>query len=165
MSARGPDDDAAEHAYEDARDAAAASTDTTPADVRAFVTAGRATFTLEGKAARYTYRVNRSQNDDGRPPVYFASLLTGPDNTADYTYIGLLDPSTGALRLTAKSTYTAETLPVRALRWALPILFAGRALPAPARLLHIGRCGRCGRALTVPSSIDAGIGPECATKL
>ena len=130
-------------------------------DARIFITAGRAVFTLEGRDARYTYRVNRSE--DGR--AYFVSLLTGPDNTADYTYMGLLDVDTGRVRLTAKSSYTPESMPVVALRWALPILWSGSALPAPARLLHVGRCGRCGRALTVPSSIDAGIGPECATKL
>jgi hypothetical protein len=26
---------------------------------------------------------------------------------------------------------------------------------------HEGRCGRCGRALTVPESVERGIGPEC----
>ena len=26
---------------------------------------------------------------------------------------------------------------------------------------HEGRCGRCGRKLTVPESIEAGYGPEC----
>ena len=29
---------------------------------------------------------------------------------------------------------------------------------------HEGKCGRCGRKLTVPESIEAGIGPECAGK-
>ena len=131
-------------------------------DARTFITAGRATFTLQGRGARcYTYKVTRSE-DGG---AYFVSLLTGPDNTADYTYMGLLDVDTGRVRLTAKSTYTPASTPVIALRWALPILWRGDELPTPARLLHIGRCGRCGRALTVPSSINAGIGPECATKL
>jgi hypothetical protein len=27
---------------------------------------------------------------------------------------------------------------------------------------HEGKCGKCGRALTVPSSILTGIGPECS---
>jgi hypothetical protein len=27
---------------------------------------------------------------------------------------------------------------------------------------HEGKCGRCGRLLTVPSSIESGIGPECS---
>ncbi len=130
-------------------------------DARAFITAGRAVFTLQGLSTRYTFRVNRSK--DGA--VLFASLLTGSDNTADYTYVGVLDGQTGHLRLTAKSSYTAESTPVIALRWALSIVWKGGVLPTPARLMHVGRCGRCGRALTVPSSIDAGIGPECATKL
>ena len=130
-------------------------------DARAFITAGRATFTLEGRDARYTFRVNRSE-DGG---AYFVSLLTGPDNTADYTYVGLLAIGSGYLHLTRKSTYTPKSTPVIALRWALPIVWRGDTLPTPARLMHIGKCGRCGRALTVPSSIDAGIGPECATKL
>ncbi len=130
-------------------------------DPRAFITAGRAVFTLQGLSARYTFRVLRSK--DGA--VLFASLLTGSDNTADYTYMGVLSVESGYLRLTGASTYTPESTPVIALRWALPIVWKGGTLPAPARLMHVGRCGRCGRALTVPSSIDAGIGPECATKL
>ncbi len=130
-------------------------------DPRTFITAGRATFTLEGLSARYTFRVSRGL--DGR--VLFVYLLTGPNNTTDYTYVGLLDETRGGVILTSASRYTAESTPVIALRWALPIIWNGGTLPAPARLMHVGRCGRCGRALTVPSSIDAGIGPECATKL
>lgn len=130
-------------------------------DARAFITAGRAVFTLQGRDSRYTFRVNRSK--DGR--VLFVGMLTGPDNTADYTYVGVLDAATGYLRLTGASAYDRHTLPVIALRWALPILWQGGVLPAPARLMHVGKCGRCGRALTVPTSILAGIGPECATKL
>ena len=30
---------------------------------------------------------------------------------------------------------------------------------------HEGRCGRCGRALTVPESIDTGFGPHCAAEM
>ena len=130
-------------------------------DARTFITAGRAVFTLEGREARYTYRVNKSE-DGG---AHFVQLLTGPDNTRDYTYLGLLMAETGAVYLTSASHYTHKSMPVVALRWALDILWRGEELPAPARLMHVGRCGRCGRALTVPSSIDAGIGPECATKL
>ena len=136
-------------------------------DARVFICAGRAVFTLQGREARYTYRVSKSHEsaDTGRRPVWFVSLLTGPDNTADYTYMGLLIPDTGAVYLTSKSSYTPKSTPVVALRWALDLVWRGLELPAPARLMHVGRCGRCGRALTVPASIDAGIGPECATQL
>ncbi len=135
-------------------------------DPRTFITAGTAIFTLEGREARYTFKVSRRGGDDvTNPPIYFVSLLTGPDNTADYTYMGVLNADTGYVHLTRASTYTPESTPVKALRWALPILWRGDTLPPPARLMHIGKCGRCGRALTVPTSIDAGVGPECATKL
>jgi hypothetical protein len=35
------------------------------------------------------------------------------------------------------------------------------ALPSGWEFRHEGRCGRCGRTLTVPESIDSGFGPEC----
>lgn len=131
-------------------------------DARTFITAGRAVFTLQGRDARYTFRVNRVSKISRS---LFVNLLTGPDNTADYTYLGMINEQTGRVYLTKASAYTDTSTPVLALRWALRILWRGDTLPAPAQLYHVGRCGRCGRALTVPSSIDAGIGPECATKL
>ena len=30
---------------------------------------------------------------------------------------------------------------------------------------HAGRCGRCGRKLTVPTSIESGFGPDCLGKV
>lgn len=134
---------------------------------RAFLLAGRAVFTLQGRDARYTFRVARKDPaaGDTRPPVYFVSLLTGPDNTSDYTYLGMLEPATGAVRLTRASRYTDASIPVKAIRWALPYLWRGLALPAPARIYHMGRCGRCGRALTVPASVESGFGPECIGRI
>jgi hypothetical protein len=35
-------------------------------------------------------------------------------------------------------------------------------LPEFVEVWHEGKCGKCGRALTVPSSILTGIGPECS---
>lgn len=34
-----------------------------------------------------------------------------------------------------------------------------------AELVAGGRCRRCGRALSDPASLEAGVGPECAGKL
>lgn len=38
---------------------------------------------------------------------------------------------------------------------------AGGVIPPSLEVWHEGRCGRCGRALTVPESIASGIGPVC----
>lgn len=133
-----------------------------------FIIAGKATFTLQGKDARFTYRVSRKENEPGSkfgPFTYFVGLLSGPDNTADYTYLGLLDPATGYVRLTRNSRLTESAPSVKAIRWALPKLHAGAKMPSSFSIHHEGRCGRCGRELTVPESIETGIGPDCAEQM
>ena len=139
-----------------------------------FVTAGKATFTVEipawfaaehGTAPHYTYRVNRKDADDRGPAIYFAALLTGPNNERDYTYLGTLFPTTGKLHLTRASKLPADSWPVRVLGRVLARLWAGQADAITAAgwdLHHEGQGCRCGRALTTPASVTAGIGPECA---
>ncbi len=129
-----------------------------------FITAGQAIFTVKSgrDGSHYTFQVTKKENDDGRPPVWFVSLLTGPDNTSDYTYLGLLDVALWRVRLTAKSRMQADSTPVRVLQWALSAIKSGQTLPAGYRIHHEGRCGRCGRVLTVTESVESGLGPECA---
>lgn len=136
-----------------------------PVVERPFILAGKAIFTVSNPSGeRYTFRVRRVENDD-RPAVYFVSLLTGPMNTSDYTYLGLLNPATGEVRLTAKSRMTDDSTPVKVIRWALRRIWAGASFPQGYHAHHAGRCGRCGRLLTVPESILSGLGPECAGRL
>ncbi len=136
---------------------------------REFVAAGNAIFTVECPAgapkAHYTFKVRRKDATERWPEAYFVSLLTGPDNTESYTYLGMLNPTCGEVVLTRKSPYGPETYVVRLLRRVLARVWADEAAAVEAagfRLHHEGRCGRCGRHLTVPESIENGIGPECA---
>jgi hypothetical protein len=149
---------------------AESSQDSEPPQIgRRFVLAGNAYLTLTGRDRRYTFRVAQGKPREGDAPdraqPFFLSLLSGPDNTADYTYVGIVDRATGLVRLTRASRITAESQPVRAWNWAMRYLWAGQPLPAPATIHHAGRCGRCGRMLTVPGSIESGFGPECAGKV
>jgi hypothetical protein len=134
-----------------------------------FITAGRAVFTLSGKANRFTYKVTRKDAEPGsrygNQPTFFVSLLNGPDNTSDYCYLGVLDTATGYVRLTKKSRMGIDAPSVKALHWALPKLWAKAPMPPSFEIRHEGKCGRCGRALTVPESIDSGFGPECCGKM
>jgi hypothetical protein len=121
-----------------------------------FVTAGNAIFTVKSVTGQYyTYRVNRKDN------TWFISLLTGPDNTSSYTYLGLLDTASGGVILTKKSGFEFDSLPVKVLRWALGKVWSGSTVPEGYSIMHEGRCGRCNRLLTVPSSLESGLGPEC----
>jgi hypothetical protein len=143
---------------------------------REWVLAGKAIFTAnnpDGQA--YTFRVKRVDDEKNvRPPVWFASLLTGPENEDDgsYSYLGMVHPETGGLKLTRASKMPADALPVRVLKWALRTIWCGGVdkLPAGYGINGAGRCGRCGRLLTRPEGIAPdgyrfGYGPECWEKM
>lgn len=130
-----------------------------------FFTAGKAIFTVDnGKGDHYTYRVDRTPPKDNYPEAWLVKLLTGPNNTRDYTYLGKLNPTTGQVTLTQKSRYQADTTPVRVVQWALNRVWEAKNLPEGYQIRHEGRCGRCGAPLTNPKSLDTGLGPECIKK-
>jgi len=125
-----------------------------------FIFGGAARFTLVSKktGTRYTYRMKKS---DGERPVYFAQLLTGPDNTADYEYIGF--GKYGQSGLIAGRKGNPNHPAYRALDWALHKMGGGE-MPEQLEFWHEGRCARCAKVLTDPASIERGLGPECASK-
>ncbi len=130
-----------------------------------FILAGAAIFTLVGSSTRFTFRVTRKDPEAGSrytQPTYFVGLLTGSNNDTDYSYLGLLDPVTGYVRLTKNSRMKLDAPAVKAIQWALPKVWARTPMPPAFAIMHEGRCGRCGRTLTVPESIISGFGPDCA---
>ncbi len=129
-----------------------------------FAFGGNARFTLVSKKTgdRKTFRISKAKDNDD---TFFASLLTGPDNTADYTYLGFIkkytdDPASGLL---SGRKGNPNHPAFEALDWALYHLGQGNA-PEQLEFWHEGRCARCARPLTDPVSIERGLGPECATK-
>jgi hypothetical protein len=134
-----------------------------------FFMGGNATFTVDnGKGTHYTFKIQQPKQDNerftGRKP-HFAKLLTGPDNENSYSYLGMVCPVTGSVKLTKASKMNEDSVPVQVLRWALKHALTDRLLPVGYKIHHVGKCGCCGRALTVPESIERGIGPECWSKL
>lgn len=128
-----------------------------------FLTAGNAIFTVANPGGKhYTYRVSSKEVEGGRT-LYFVGLLTGPDNTGDYTYIGMLDDASGSvtMRLTRGSKMDADSVPVKVFGFALRVIQGMQLLPVGYTIQHSGRCGRCGRTLTEPESLRTGIGPVC----
>jgi hypothetical protein len=133
-----------------------------PAAQRAFVLAGRAVFTVQNAATggRFTYRVRRHAEG-----VAFVSLLNGPDNATDYTFLGTLWQRRDDYwywKHSAKSRVNRDAPSARAFAWLWRFLSPGVSLPPSVTLWHQGRCGKCGRPLAVPESIARGFGPECA---
>lgn len=142
---------------------------TDPVAIKRFIMAGNATITLRSAVtgARYTYKIEtapmRSQNSWSKNS-YFVKLLTGPD---DYSYMGFMAERYGryVLNASAKSCCNEKSTPFKAFEFMLrmlPTVGCPSGVQVPSlEVRHEGKCGRCGRPLTVPESIDRGIGPDC----
>lgn len=138
----------------------------TAAEIENYATAGKAVITVESEktGTHFTYQIHQAKNARNRP-VFFVSVLTGSNNETDYSYIGVIESQFGnKFRQTAKSRLPADAPAVRGFVWVWAKIVAGE-LPSGALIRHEGSCGRCGRTLTTPASLDSGIGPECARKI
>lgn len=119
----------------------------------AFVTAGRAEFTIDnGKGQHFTFRVTRAK----KSRALFVSHVS-----AGKHYMGILTDGL-VLKLTAKTTTTDDAIETKVFRFAMRVINGATALPEGYSVRHVGKCGRCGRKLTDPVSIASGIGPDCA---
>lgn len=118
-----------------------------------FILGGKSLFTfLNTKSEnRFTYNVKKHKTDD----IYFVSVLTNPDV---YQYIGVIKNK--EFTHTKKSKISKESQSVRVFDFVFSKLKSS-SLPESIEIWHEGKCGKCGRTLTVPSSIQTGFGPEC----
>jgi len=133
--------------------------------IKTFIRGGKATFTLESikTGKHYTFRANKVEKDDGGA-VIFVSLLTAPE---EYNYLGTIfvDADGGMVyRATAKSPDNPKLHAV--VKFLLGNLNFDTDMESRGMIFrHEGTCCRCGRPLTTPESIDAGIGPVCREKM
>jgi len=141
-----------------------------------FILAGKAIFTLTVSHEfavkhdckdHYTFRVVRKAASEKWPEAYFVNVLMGPDNTRSYAPLGKLDPQTGLVSITKNSKFNDSSWPVKMVRrifacvWELDGSKPENITVAGFELNHAGRCGRCGRLLTTPTSIKIGLGSIC----
>jgi hypothetical protein len=135
-------------------------------DALCFALAGNARMTLRSQATgnHYSYRVQCPKDDEGNldKSIHFVKVLCGPDNESDYRYIGYVK-NERFFHGGAKSFASKEAQSVIAFGWALKHL-TDLEIPKGLEVFHEGRCGRCGLALTVPASIQSGLGPVCRGK-
>jgi len=131
-----------------------------PRAIERFVLGGNSRFTIRSlkSGVRFTYRVKVS--DDGK--LWFVSLLTGPDNEANYSYIGTIRAGQFKHGVKSKIGIEAPSVVAFAFMWDVVQL---RRHHSKVEFWHEGRCGRCSRPLTDPASIVEGFGPECITKV
>jgi hypothetical protein len=124
-----------------------------------YMLAGNAKVTLVSKksGARFTYQIRRKDLEDKRF-LHFVSLLRGPDNQADYMFLGTIFGGE-QYRHSKKSPIGPDAPGAKAFEWAWNNLAS-----QDMEVWHSGACSRCGRELTDPASIARGLGPVCAEK-
>ena len=129
-----------------------------PQDALRFILAGKATVTLQSTITgdHYTYKV--SQKKDG---LHFVNLMIGPDNERSFAYMGVIFERSN-LKWTPKSCVQINSLPFSGFRFVFERI-SKEIMPKNVKIWHDGRCGSCRRKLTVPESIECGLGPYCRT--
>jgi hypothetical protein len=118
-----------------------------------FILAGNSTVTFVNSKTnnRFTFKIRKSKDSE----LYFVSLLNSPDN---YVYIGIIIPD--GFRHSKKSSISEKSQSVQVFKYVYNKLIKD-TLEDFIQIWHEGKCGKCGRKLTVPNSISTGIGPEC----
>jgi len=122
-----------------------------------YILGGNATITVVSKESgtRFTYRIRAKEVDNDRT-LHFVSVLRGPENTSDYTFLGTVFPD-GNYRHGSRSKVAADAPSAKAFAWLWTHLDSDKI-----EIWHSGACSRCGRKLTTPESIERGLGPVCA---
>jgi hypothetical protein len=122
-----------------------------------FIFAGKSivTFLNTKTNNRFTFKVKVSKDSN----LFFVSVLTSPDI---YTYIGTCVE--GNFKWGKKSVISKDAQSVKVFEYVINKLKSDN-LPDFVEVWHEGFCGKCGKRLTVPQSIETGLGPECIKKL
>lgn len=138
------------------------STELAKDKVKEFALAGNATMTLlSGNTNRYyTYRIQRHKEKEH---IYFVKYLgkSNNDDLGSYFYAGVYYSDTGYFHAANDwNKRPADSWPpvMRAIKYFFKVI---DNIPDKLHVYHEGRCGRCGRKLTTPESIERGLGPEC----
>lgn len=144
-----------------------ASMFTSISEVEKFALAGNATMTVVSKLSgnRLTLKFRRPDAEPGKARPTWVNLTDPNNNESAGQFLGTVWGEHGnySLRRSAKVKVGESAPSTQLLKWLLNVmnLSTSKAVEQ-AEFWHEGRCGRCGRLLTVPSSIESGIGPECS---
>ena len=122
-----------------------------------FIFGGNALFTCRNTKTsnRFTFKVTKHKKED----IFFVKVLTNPDV---YQFIGSIKRGSN-YKHSVKSKISDNAQSVKVFSYLLEKLNSN-TLPEFIEIWHEGRCGRCGRTLTVPESIESGFGPECVKR-
>ena len=150
---RGPSEQTFSIPVEDEIPTIAPQTVSQPTSVEQKVPNGTYTVVFADQDYR-TLRIKDDFRSDAPEGSQMAEYLIGPDNSRDFKGFAFVSgEKVGIWRKFKEDSVLAD---------ALRILFEDPEEAGYAYAVQSGNCYRCGRKLTVPESLNRGLGPECA---
>lgn len=131
------------------------------------ILAGKSILTFKNSETgkHFTFKVNKHKEKD----LWFVNFLSGSDNNSNYSYLGIINKNYYTkhleFKLTAKSKASMDSVVFKGFNWVFNRINNNVTFPENLEIWHEGVCGRCGRKLTHPESIQTGFGPRCITKI
>lgn len=123
---------------------------------------GTFTVVLNERGEYRTIKLTDAPDTMGKPiGTQIASYLSGSDNEHDYTGFAFVSGS----KIGTWSKFKADSTLTRALTVLLSADREKQIDMGEAYAIESGRCFRCGRTLTVETSVKRGMGPICAGKM
>jgi hypothetical protein len=132
-----------------------------------FILGGKSTFTIKSTRTgkHFTYKVNAPRaNDKDTSTIFWVRMLNGSDNEGNYGYIGFIKNNGQGWDFYhgGGKAFAGKDAPgVVAISYTFNNFVSLCKQHPEIEIWHEGKCCRCGRTLTVPESIESGIGPEC----
>ena len=137
----------------------------TPAQFRNFVFMGRSVFTLENnETGNYLTFQIREVKKKGKvvPNEFTVQCKSLGDKAHGYQFLGFLNLATKRFNTYKRTPNTF--IGFKVFFWLMQNMERLEDFTKLA-IYHEGRCCKCSLPLTVPESIDSGIGPECKRKM
>ena len=136
-----------------------------PAQFRNFIFAGRSVFTLENSTTGnyLTFKIKSIKKQGKVVPGQFAvECKVLGDGDYGYNFLGFLNLDRKSFKEWGSTP--KDSVAYKTFYWMMKNLHRMDEFPA-LQIYHEGSCCKCGMPLTVPESIDSGIGPECKKKM
>ena len=128
-----------------------------------FITAGNCTFSLKslltGKHITYTCKLEEKFG----VPELIVRYLSGSDNERSYSFLCKIVKREGILKIIKGKNVSEDQTSYKSFKFVFRNLMLSIRMNN-LEIWHSGTCCRCGKKLTVPSSIESGYGPECFDK-
>lgn len=121
---------------------------------------GRFTIKSDKTGVHHTYKVTSPKEPDITKPIpIWISVMVSPDS---FLFIGTIWKESMTFARSQKTSVPEDSELIKAMHWLMRRVSRHEEFPSQIAFWHEGYCGRCGRVMTNPESLETGMGPTCS---